>query len=178
MLRRSFLSWKTYTDVLLSTHFAVSLIAYIGDEYATIPPGTDSNGCCWNITNNEWMAGGLGIDIHMTTPLLNVTFWHDLAGGNSHQPSYTKVCQTNSQKRIIWSSQYAKGWSRADLWGRRHSLMWWHGHGSGAGKKNGNVTTWSPKSWATSTHHPLPPSSPPPLFLHHDMTCPLWPTWQ
>ena len=115
-LKRNFISNQSYTDILLSCSFAVSLICYMRDRYPTLPCNLSATGS--DCVESYWSVNGQWVGNHH-----NYTFG-ELHRNLGHQvrleqirvhPNGPKFPKHNSKGESIWNKQYEEGFVQAQL---------------------------------------------------------------
>ncbi len=115
-LHKNFLSRETFTDVLLSTHFAVILICYMRDNFPNVPCRLDLSGT--DIVETYWSANGQWVGNRH-----NYSFGR-LSQNASHMirldqirvdPQAPKFARPHPKGEVIWPSQFGGHAPQADL---------------------------------------------------------------
>lgn len=115
-LKRNFISSQTYTDVLLSCQFAVSLICYMRDNFPELP--CDLLGSGSDCVESFWSSNGQWVGNHH-----NYTFG-TLFRNHAHQirleqirvdPKGPKFSKPHPKGESIWHKQLQPGFTSADL---------------------------------------------------------------
>ena len=115
-LSENFLTRETFTDVLLSTHFAVSLITYMRDAFPDQRchlelTGTDVVETFWSM-NGQWVGNRHNYDFTRLQKNLSHMIRLEEVQTNPQAP---KFARPHPKGEIIWPRQYADGWVPADL---------------------------------------------------------------
>ena len=115
-LSRNFLSRETYTDVLISAHFAVSLITYMRDEYPTSPCHLELSGTdvveSYRSMNGQWVGNRHTYDFGWLQRNLTHMIRLEQIRVNPFGPEFARP---SHKGEIIWSRQYGTDWQPADL---------------------------------------------------------------
>lgn len=113
---KNFISRETYCDILISTHFATSLICYMSEQMPDSPchlslSGTD---VCENFfsKNGQWVGnrhnytfGRMGQNVGHMVRMEQIRV-------DPNAPSFAKP---HPKGELIWSKQYTGEWQKADL---------------------------------------------------------------
>ena len=112
----NFISRETYTDVILSCHFAVMLIVYMRDNFQQEDCRLDKTGS--NVLEDFWSKNGQWVGNHH-----NYTFG-DLRRNTSHMirleeirvdPSAPEFAKPHPKQESIWGQQYERPINMANL---------------------------------------------------------------
>lgn len=115
-LHQNFLSRETYTDILLSTHFAVSLICYMRDCFPEVNCHLELTGT--DLVENYWSKNGqwVGNRHNYTYGRLDQNLSHmirlESIRVNPQAPDFAKP---HPKGEIIWPKQYPDGWQTVPL---------------------------------------------------------------
>lgn len=113
-LSANFLSRETYIDVLLSTHFAVSLICYMRDAFPDVNchlelTGTDVVESYWS-KNGQWVGNRHNYSYARLDRNLSHMIRLENIRVNPHAPEFAKP---HPKGEVIWHQQYPAGWQPA-----------------------------------------------------------------